>query len=350
MVYTHYPDFDGHELITSRQQPHVGLTAIIAIHNTRLGPAIGGCRMLKFPDAEAAITDVLRLSRGMTYKAAIAGIPYGGGKAVIMGNPAVEKTSALMHAMGEFVESLQGRFITSFDSGTSLEDVRTMSERTRFTAGALAGAGNASESTAYGVFQCLKVAVRYRLGRSDLQGLHIAIQGVGNVGSRLAHLLRDSGAVLSISDTDAEKAAGVAATTGAHIVDSDTIHRIEADVYSPCALGGVLSARTIGELRAKVVVGGANNQLAQKEDDQRLLEAGIVYCPDYLANAGGIIDVHYQRCNGSQEAVRKHIEALPETFVEVMERSRALGTGTGAVADRIAEERFGTAQARACVR
>lgn len=344
-MYTHYPDFDGHELLTSRQQPHVGLTALIAIHNTRLGPAIGGCRMLKFPDPDAAITDVLRLSRGMTYKAAIAGIPYGGGKAVIVGNPATEKTSALVHAMGEFVESLQGRYITSFDSGTSLEDVRTMSERTRFTAGTLAGAGNASESTAYGVFRCLKVAVQYRLGRSDLQGLHIAIQGAGNVGSRLAGLLRDSGAVLSIADTDAEKAAAVAAATGARVVDSDSIHRIDADVFSPCALGSVLSARSIGELRTKVIVGGANNQLAEKADDRRLLESGILYCPDYLANAGGIIDVHYQRCNGSREAVRKHIEALSETFSDVIERSRALGTGTGAVADRIAEERFGAVQA-----
>lgn len=345
-MHVRHPNFADHELVTSRFESGTGLAAIIAVHNSNLGPAIGGCRMLPYASEEAALGDVLRLSRGMTYKSAIAGIPYGGGKAVIMADPASQKSSVLLHAMGDFVESLGGRYITSFDSGTTLEDVRTIGECTRFAAGTLELAGNASVSTAYGVFQRLRVAVRARFGRTDLSGVHVAIQGVGHVGERLATLLHSNGARLTLSDTQAARVSELATQLHAQVVESDHIHLVEADVFSPCALGGVLSASTIGNLSAKVVVGGANNQLRTAEDDRRLLEAGILYCPDYLANAGGIIDLHYQRSGWTRVAVERHVESLAETFSEVIERSRALGAGTGEIADRLAEQRiFGSRSA-----
>lgn len=339
-MYSHYPDFHGHELVTSRQDSVAGLNAIIAIHNSNLGPAIGGCRILGYADTDAAVTDVLRLSRGMTYKAAIARIPYGGGKAVIIADPRVQKTAALLHAMGEFVESLGGRYITSFDSGTTLDDVRTMAERTGFTAGTLREAGNASASTAHGVFHCMKAAARVRLGSDDLREVRVAVQGVGNVGRRLVEMLGEAGASVTLADSDSKLASEVAGQVGARQVEPEAIHRVEADVFAPCALGGILSAMTIGEMSARVIVGGANNQLAGPEDDQRLVGAGILYCPDYLANAGGIIDLHYQRSGWSPEAVKRHVESLAETFLQVAERSSATGLGTSAIADRIAEERF----------
>jgi leucine dehydrogenase len=334
------PHFAGHELVTSRQELSAGLAAMIAIHNSNLGPAIGGCRIRPYPSVDEAVTDVLRLSRAMTYKSAIARIPYGGGKAVIIADPSTHKTQALLHAMGEFVDSLEGRYITSFDSGITLDDVRTMGERTKYTAGTLEDVGNASASTAYGVYQCLRVAARARLGRDELEGLHVAIQGVGSVGRRLAALLWAEGVALTIADTNPDLVTEVAEEFDARTVDCDRIYHTEADAFLPCAIGGVLSAGTIGQLRAKIVVGGASCQLATEEDDRRLFEAGILYCPDYLANAGGIIDLHYQRIGWSCVTVERHIEGLAETFLDVIERSLREGAGTGYSADRLAEERF----------
>ena len=299
-MYAHYRDFANHELVSSRLDSQSGLVALIALHNTHRGPAIGGCRMSLYPDTDAAVTDVLRLSRGMTYKSAIAGIPYGGGKAVVVADPRHNKTRVLLHAMGDFVESLAGRYITSFDSGTTLEDVRTIGERTQYTAGTLPDAGNASISTARGVFECIKAGVRLRLGRSSLEGVCVAVQGLGNVGGRLSELLHNSGASLILADTDADLAARMAADLGARVVDPRAIYKVPADVFCPCALGGVLSASSIAELGSRLVVGGANNQLARPDDDRRLMERDILYCPDYLANAGGIVDLHYQRSGWSQ--------------------------------------------------
>jgi leucine dehydrogenase len=242
--------------------------------------------------------------------------------------------------MGDFVESLQGRYITSFDSGTSLEDVRTIATHTRFAAGTMVAAGNASGSTAYGVCQCIKAAAHARLGHRSLEGVHVAIQGLGNVGSRLAEMLHQLGATLTVADLDATKAERIASRLGAQVVSVDEIHRIRADVFSPCALGGVLSAQTIPELACKAIVGGANNQLASAADDQRLLDAGILYCPDYLANAGGIIDVHYQRSGWSRDVVERHVDGLTDTFRQVIEQSTAMRLGTARIADRIAESRF----------
>jgi leucine dehydrogenase len=339
-MYQNHDDFDQHMLVTTRQDMASGLTALIAIHNESRGPAMGGVRMLKYASLDLAIKDVLRLSRGMTYKNAIAGIPYGGGKAVIIADPATEKTTALLHAMGDFVQSLNGRYITSFDSGTTLDNVRTIGERTAFVAGTLAMAGDASGSTANGIFYCMRAAAERVYGTADLRGIAVAIQGAGNVGARLARRLAADGARLIVADIDEAKARGVADETGATVAAIDDILAMPTDILSPCALGGILSAQSIPRVQARIVVGGANNQLATMEDGERLRAAGILYCPDYLANAGGIIDLHYQRSNWTSEAVDKHVASLADTFHEIAERSEALGVSTAEIADALARERF----------
>jgi len=322
-MYQHFPDFDDHALVATRMERASGLCAIIAIHNEYRGPAMGGCRILKYGSTDAAVTDVLRLSRGMTYKNAIADIPYGGGKAVIIADPATEKTQDLLLAMGDFVQSLDGRYITSFDSGTTVEDVRTIGRRTDYAAGTLEQAGNASASTAEGIYHCIRAGAEMACGIADLGGMTVAVQGVGNVGGRLADLLARDGASLIVADSNQTTARTVAERTGATVVGVDEVLSARADVFSPCALGAVLSKRTIPQLNARMVIGGANNQLATREDDERLRAAGILYCPDYLANAGGIIDLHYQLSTWSQEAVSRHVAGLADTFREVVARARA---------------------------
>ncbi|NIJ35616.1 leucine dehydrogenase [Sphingopyxis panaciterrae] len=339
-MFQDHASFDGHRLVTARHDQASGLSAIIAVHDDSRGPAIGGCRISPYPTLDAALTDVLRLSRGMTYKCAIADIPYGGGKAVIIADPRTGKTPALLEAMGDFVESLGGAYITSFDSGSSLDDVRTIGTRTRFAAGTLPEAGNASQSTADGVFACMRAAAELGLGRPALEGCRVAVQGVGNVGGRLTRLLADAGAQLWVADADEERARGVAATTGATWCGIDDIHRIDADIFSPNALGAILNERSIAELTAKVVVGGANNQLATPEDDLRLRAAGIVYCPDFLANAGGIVNLHYQRSTWSPARLREHIEGLADTFREIFETAERTASGMGSVANALAEDRI----------
>ena len=339
-MYTEYPDFDGHALIASRDNPKIGFSAFIAIHSEARGPAMGGCRIVPYKTPAIAITDVLRLSRGMSYKNAIANIPYGGGKAVIIADPNCAHKKALLHEMGDFVRSLEGRYITSFDSGTTLDDVRTMGERTEFVAGTLAEAGNASLTTARGVYHCLRASAELRFGSTNLDGMKIAIQGVGNVGGRLARLLAADGAKLVIADRDQSAANAISEELGAEIETVDNILSRDVDILAPCALGAILNESSIPTIRAKVIVGGANNQLARQEDDIRLKKHEILYCPDYVANAGGIIDLHYQRSGWNAEAVETHVRTLADTFMEIAARAEQEGRGTGAVADAIASERI----------
>lgn len=339
-MFETYSDFDAHSLIAARQDRSSGLKAIIAVHNDNRGPAIGGCRILPYQTLDDAVRDVLRLSRGMTYKTAIADIPYGGGKAVIIADPRHDKSDGLLEAMGDFVESLGGRYITSFDSGTTLDDVQVIARRTSYAAGFLPEAGNASGSTALGVYHCMLVAAETINGSACIGGLKVAIQGVGNVGERLARLLAQDGAEVILSDVDRVKAEKLAAELGAMVVSSDAILRETCDILAPCALGGVISAETILELNARAIVGGANNQLAFPQDGARLMEKGILYCPDYLANAGGIIDLHYQRWQWNPTAVEQHVASLGETFREVIARAEKTKCPTVEIADRIAEERF----------
>lgn len=345
-MFQHHPSFDGHKLVTARHDHGTGLSAIIAIHDDSRGPAIGGCRISPYATPDAALNDVLRLSRGMTYKTAIADIPYGGGKAVIIADPRTDKTRALLEAMGDFVESLGGAYITSFDSGSTLDDVRTIGTRTHFAAGTLPEAGDASQSTAEGVFACMRAAADLALDRPTLVDCRVGVQGVGNVGGRLVRLLAEAGAQIWLADADAELARDVAAEAGATICSIDEIHRIDADIFSPNALGAILNERSIAELKARVVVGGANNQLATPDDDLRLRAAGITYCPDFLANAGGIVNLHYQRSAWSPARLAVHIEGLATTLREIHETAAKSGRGTGAVANAIAEDRIRAAGGR----
>ena len=333
-----HPDTD-HEMVMFRRDAATGLEAIIAIHDRSIGPAIGGCRILPYTSREKALYDVLRLSRGMTYKCAIGGIPYGGGKAVIIADPATDKTAALLHAMGQFVDELGGKYITSFDSGSTLEDVRTMGEITEHVGGIAEGFGNASQSTAMGIFHCMQAAWEAQSG-SDLSGTRVAIQGMGNVGRRLAVLLREAGVRLIVSDIDPAACDGIEA----EIVSPEDIHRVAADIFAPCALGGVLNSATIPELAARLVCGGANNQLAEPEDAERLCARGIAYCPDYLANSGGIIELHYQRGGGDHAALARHLASLADTTFEVFARAERTGETTAAIADAIAMDRVKAAR------
>lgn len=326
----------NHELVALHRDAASGLTAIIAVHDRTLGPAIGGCRILPYRDLDAALDDVLRLSRGMTFKCAIAGIPYGGGKAVIIADPQTDKTPELLHAFGAFVESLGGRYITSFDSGTTLDDVRTIGERTQYAAGYADGYGNASESTAVGVFRCMQASWQSIAG-ADLAGVRVGIQGLGNVGSRLARLLIDAGAVLTVTDKDSSTAAELPSTW----TTPEQIHAADIDIFAPCALGAVLNERTIPDIRARIVCGGANNQLATPDDAERLRARGIVYCPDYLVNAGGIVELHHQHIRSNATALCEHLSSLADRLTEVLVQAQTENVDTVTIADRIVAERLG---------
>jgi leucine dehydrogenase len=339
MIPSH-PAYDDHKLIAVRCERNANLNAIIAVHDDSRGPAIGGCRIHPYGAWDDALGDVLRLSRGMSYKTAIADIPYGGGKAVIIADPAREKTREMLEAMGAFVESLAGTYITSFDVGTTLDDVRTMGTATSFAAGYAKEGIDAAESTADGVFACLIVAAKHALGASDLGGVSVAIQGVGSVGRRLAQRLTEAGAKLIISDVDTARVEQVASELNCAIEVPENIHRVKADLFSPNALGGIIDDRTIGEMAAKAVVGGANNQLRRIDHDRALMKRGILYCPDYLANAGGIINLHYQLSEWNQPALRAHIDGLAHTFGEIIAESRQTDVPPGAIADAIARRRM----------
>lgn len=345
-VFTH-PEFDGHELVTWASDPASGLRAIVAVHNTRLGKGLGGCRMWPYASEHEALTDVLRLSRGMTYKAAMAGLPQGGGKSVIIGDPRRDKTPALMRAMGRAVDALGGRYVVAEDSGTSVADMRLMAEVTAHVGGladaratAAGRTGDPSPATAYGTFVGIKAGVRERLGREDLKGLRVAIQGVGNVGYRLAKHLHEAGATLWVTDLHAPAVERCVKEFAATAVAMDSIFAIEADVFAPCALGAILNDRTIPVLRAPVVAGAANNQLAEPRHGRMLMDKGVLYAPDYVINAGGIIDIHYEGPGYDEAAVKAHLDRIGATLTDIFARAKAERLPTGEVADRMAEEKF----------
>ena len=334
------PDFDNHELVAFGTDAESGLKAIIAIHDTHLGPALGGCRMWPYASDDAALQDVLRLSRGMTYKAALAGLPYGGGKSVIIGNPKTQKSEALLRAMGRFVGSLGGRYHTAEDVGTTVADMDVLRKETRYAHGFSASSGDPSPATAYGVFMGLKAAVAFRRGSDELNGLTVALQGLGNVGKRLARYLADAGAHLIVADIDHAAVQAAVRDFGATAVTPDAIHRAEADVFSPCALGAILNDRTIPELGAAIVAGAANNQLAERRHGAALKAKGVLYAPDYVINAGGLIDIYVGENGGDEQAVLARTAHIYDTAQAVFERAAEEDAPTDAVADRMAEERF----------
>ncbi|MBB3140964.1 Glu/Leu/Phe/Val family dehydrogenase [Halomonas organivorans] len=341
-VFDH-PEFDHHQQVVHGCDEASGLRAIIAIHDTHRGPALGGLRIYPYASEADALTDVLRLSRGMTYKSALADLPLGGGKAVIIADPRRDKTPDMLRAMGRLVESLGGRYITAEDSGSSEADMRIIAETTAHVGGLGhdGTSGDPSPFTAHGVFCALKSAVRHGLDRSDLAGLRVAIQGVGHVGAHLARQLHDAGASLVLTDVDRDALGRLADELGADVVAPDAIVDEDVDVFAPCAMGAALSPQVVQRLKARVVCGAANNQLASPEVAERLEERGILYTPDYVANAGGVIEIAWQRRGDyRREDVMRHIEGIGTTLDAIFERALREHRSPALVADDLARERF----------
>ncbi len=335
-------DFDAHESVHLFDDPASGLRAIIALHSMALGPAAGGTRFWHYADDSAALTDALRLSRGMSYKNAMAGLPAGGGKAVILAPGNSSKTPAMLTAFARAVESLGGQYITAQDVGMSEADMVALAPHTRHVAGLPgAGGGDPGPATARGVHLAVKAAAHHALGTDSMRQVHVAIQGVGSVGSGLARLLAADGARLTIADVDTKRAAKLADELGATIVAADKITTVEANVFAPCALGKVLNAASIAALRVAAVAGGANNQLETDEDGDRLAARGIVYAPDYVANAGGIINVLRHLDGSGDAAVDARIAQIPARLAAIWAQSSVTGMAANRVADRMAQRLIG---------
>lgn len=341
------PDFADHEEILYGEDPERGLRTIIAIHSTVLGPALGGTRVWPYETFEAGLTDALRLSHGMTQKASVTGLKLGGGKAVIFADSKTEKTPDMLEAYAEMLSTVQDRYITAEDVGLCVADADFLRARTPNISGTSSGgSGNPSPFTALGVFLGLKAAVKHRLGKAGVEGLRVAVQGLGSVGWSLCEQLHDEGAELVVADIDAAQVEKAVSTFGAESVPSDKIHAADADVFAPCALGGILSEKTIPHIKAKVIAGAANNQLAVDEDGARLRERGILYAPDYVLNAGGLINVHAEREPGGYDKARVigMIDAIPNALESIFAKSDATGRPTAEVAAEIADERIAGAR------
>jgi len=334
------PAFDGHERMVFADDPESGLYAIIAIHHTGRGPAFGGLRMRPYRDVRQALDDALKLSRAMTYKSAICELPFGGGKAVVLGDPRTDKTPALLHAMGRAVNALGGAYLVAEDLGTTLRDMAVMREVSAHVRGVADEAGAPTPATAYGVLKALEAAVAHRLGARGLDGVTVAVQGLGSVGARLCGYLAEAGARLIVADTDELAVARLRAQVPARAVAPEAILGTRADVFAPCALGGVIDAAAVPRLAAPVVVGAANNQLARPEVADRLAAAGILWVPDYLANAGGVIDVAHEGRGYDPRTVLEACERLYGITAEVLARADAEGVTPSRIADRLAEQRF----------
>ena len=346
------PDYDDHELVQIVRDRAAGLTAIIAVHSSHLGPGAGGTRFWHYPDPKDALRDALRLSRGMSYKNAMAGLPMGGGKAVILADDARTKTPEMLLAFGEAVEALGGQYVTAEDVGISESDIVAVARRTTHVSGLPAAredaaGGDPGPFTAYGIYLGIKAAVRYRLGKQDMDGVHVAVQGTGSVGGGVARLLAQDGARLTLSDIDTSGVEALAAELGAATVPAADILSVPCDVLSPNALGAIFDDRTIADLQTGIVAGGANNQLSRERHGQALFERGILYAPDYVINAGGIISVatEYLGRNAGRvspvEDVNALIERIPERLERVWRESDAEKVAPDIIADRLAQELIG---------
>ena len=339
-------EFDAHEQVVFGHDAATGMRAIIAIHSTTLGPGAGGCRMWPYATTAEAVADVLRLSRGMSYKNAMANLKFGGGKAVIIADAKKSKSPELFEAFGRFVDSLGGRYVTAEDVGTTTADMASVAKATRYVAGLGRAPGEAGgdpgPKTALGVYLGMKAAVKFRLGRDELSGLSVAVQGAGGVGYHLCRMLAADGARLSVADVRPAAVQRVVEELGASALAVEDIVAADVDVLAPCALGAVLNAASFPRLRARVVAGAANNQLAQGQDGTALSAAGILYAPDYVINAGGIISVAREYYGGATEAqVIADIQGIPQRLTEIFERARRENRTTNAVADQMARERLG---------
>ncbi len=340
----------GHEQVIFCHDEASGLKSIIAIHDTTLGPALGGTRMWPYKSADEALIDVLRLSEGMTYKASVAGLALGGGKAVIIGDPKTDKTVALLRAHGRFVDTLGGRYITAEDVGISVADMEHVYQETKWVTGIRSsprGSGDPSPVTAFGVFNGIKASCKHKLGSDDLEGVRIALQGAGHVGYYLCEDLVAEGALVTITDIDADKVARAVDEMGVDAVDSETIYDVECDVFAPCALGAILNDDTIPRLTCQIVAGGANNQLAEDRHGDMLAERGILYAPDYVINAGGLINVYSEIVGYDAETAKQKAAEIYDTLLSIYEIAERDGIPTYEAAGRLARQRIREAREQA---
>jgi leucine dehydrogenase len=345
MVFESIGKYGNHEQVVFCHDKAVGLKAIIAIHNTTMGPALGGTRMWAYKNEEEALIDVLRLSEGMTYKASAAGLNLGGGKAVIIGNPKIDKTEALFRAFGQYVNSLNGRYITAEDVGTTVKDIEYVYMETPWVTGipkSLGGSGDPSPYTAHGVLMAIKASCKEKLGTDSLRGVRLAVQGLGNVGSHLVKYLKDEGAELTITDIDEERTKKIGEQYGAKIVAPDDITKTDCEVFAPCALGAVINDQTIETLKCKIVAGGANNQLHESRHGTALKEMGILYAPDFVANAGGLMNVFVELEGYSVDRALEKTTRIYESMLEIFATAKKENIPTNEAAVRFAKNRIET--------
>ncbi|MDX8046492.1 Glu/Leu/Phe/Val dehydrogenase dimerization domain-containing protein [Gracilibacillus sp. S3-1-1] len=342
MIFDKLAQYDYEQLVFC-QDEETGLKAIIAIHDTTLGPSLGGLRIWPYQSDEEAIIDVLRLSRGMTYKSAISDLNLGGGKAVIIGDPKEIKSEELFRTFGRFIEGLNGRYITGEDVGSTVEDMETIRKETKYATGVspeLGGCGNPSPFTAHGVYKGIKSAALKAFGTDDLTGKTIAVQGVGNVAYNLCRKLHEDGANLVVSDINKDNVQKAVTEFGATEVDVDAIYDVDCDIFAPCAMGASINDDTIARLKAKVVAGAANNQLKDARHGELLQEKGIVYAPDYVVNAGGIIAIEDALHGFEHERAMEKIDAIYDKVQQIFEYAEKENVATNIAADRLAEERI----------
>jgi leucine dehydrogenase len=333
----------GHEEVVMCSDSSIGYRGILAVHSTKLGPALGGTRFWQYGTDEEAINDALRLSRGMTYKNAVAGLHLGGGKSIIIGDNKTNDRERIFRAHGRFIDSLGGRYITAEDVGTSTKDMDYVHMETAHVAGLAGKSGDPSPVTAHGVFRAVQASANRRWGSDSLEGKTIAIQGCGSVGTNLARELHEAGATLIVSDIDSAKAARVSKMTVAKIVEGDAIFSAEADIFSPCALGGIINDTTIHKLKVQIIAGGANNQLLDERHGEELERRGILYAPDYVANAGGVINVYGEIAGWDAQRALDKADDIYDTVLKVFDIAEAKRIPTYEAADRLAEQRLAEA-------
>jgi len=332
-----------HEQVVFCNDKNTGLKAIIAIHNTTLGPALGGTRMWNYQNEQDALIDVLRLSKGMTYKASAAGLNLGGGKAVIIGDPKTQKSEGLFRTFGHFVNSLNGKYITAEDVGTGVQDMEHIYMETPWVTGIpkdFGGSGDPSPYTAHGVLMGIKAAAHEKFGTDSLKGVRIAVQGLGNVGSNLVKYLVEEGAKIMVADIDAARVKRYHDQYGVQAVSVDEILGVDCDIQAPCALGAIVNDKTISKFKCKVIAGGANNQLAEPRHGDQLRELGILYAPDYVVNAGGLMNVFVELEGYSPERAFEKTRKVYDNVKKVFEIAKRDNIGTHTAADRLAEERI----------
>jgi leucine dehydrogenase len=329
-----------HEQVVFCYEPAANYRGIIAIHDSTLGPALGGTRFWNYKSDQEALIDVLRLARGMTYKAAVAGLNLGGGKAVIIGDPKTKRREALFRAHGRFVESLKGRYITAEDVGVSVDDMDFVQMETEHVSGIAGRSGDPSPVTAYGVYRGIKAAAKERYGDDSLKGLTVAVQGLGHVGYHLCSDLAGEGARLIVTDIDEERIQRVVDDFDAERVAPDKIYSVEAQIFAPCALGAAVNDETIPQFKFEIVAGSANNQLAEERHGDDLARRGIVYAPDYVVNAGGLINVYGELNGWSAERAKRKAGEIYDTLGQLFELAREQGIATHVAADRLAERRI----------